>query len=131
MFSVPPELYNSFRRAIDRWVRQFDEFGFDDKAQVVLLGEMEGILKRYYISRSLAQDFITRVLTSQKLFGATPAETIRNVQFLRIQTKGSSQNDLLNLCEQILQSEHGFGLADCGSNLNLTSMIPSESCCHI
>ncbi len=101
---------------VDRWVRQFDEFGFDDKAQVAILGEMEGILKRYYISRSLAQDFITRVLTSQKLFGATPAETIRNVQFLRIQTKGSSQNDLLNLCEQILQSEHGFGLADCGSS---------------
>jgi hypothetical protein len=94
---------------VDRWVRQFD-----DTAQVVILGEMEGILQRYYISRSIAQDFITGVLTSQKLFGATPAETIRNVQFLRIQTKGSSQNDLLNLCEQILQSVYRFGLEDCG-----------------
>jgi hypothetical protein len=101
---------------VDRWVSQFDRFGFDGEAQVVILEQMERILKRYYISRSIAQDFITRLLTSEKLFGSNPAAMIRNVQFLRIQTKGSSQNDLLNLCEQILQSVHGFGLEDCGSS---------------
>lgn len=108
------EVPNIDSRHVDRWVKQFGRFGFDDQVQVVILGEMERILKRYYISRTIAQDFITAVLTSQNLFGAIPAQTIRNVQFLRIQTKGNSQNDLLNLCQQILQSVHGFRLGDCG-----------------
>ncbi|QQE66315.1 hypothetical protein GFS31_30130 [Leptolyngbya sp. BL0902] len=101
---------------IDRWVRQFSEFGFDDEAQIIILGEMERILKSYYISRICAQSFLTNVLTSQKLFGDNPAATIRNAQFLQIQRKGNSQHDLLALCEPILQSKYGLSLRDCGSS---------------
>ena len=57
-------------------------------------------------------------MTSQKLFGTNPAATIRNAQFLKIQRKGNSQNDLLNLCEPILQSNYGLSLRDCGSSPN-------------
>ncbi len=101
---------------VDRWICQFARFGFNFRDGVVILEQMERILKSYYISRSIAQNFITRVLTSEKLFGVNQATTLRNVKFLQIQTKGSSQNDLLNLCERVLQSVYGFGLKDCGSS---------------
>ena len=101
---------------VDRWICQFARFGFDFSDRVVILEQMRRILQSYYISRNIAQNFITRVLTSEKLFGVNPAVTLRNVKFLQIQTKGSSQNDLLDLCEQVLQSVYGFGLKDCGSS---------------
>jgi len=113
---------------IERWVRQFSEFGFDDEAQVIILGEMERILKSCYVSRSFAQSFLTNVLTSQKLFGANPAATIRNTQFLQIQRKGNSQNDLLNLCEPILQSNYGLSLRDCGNSP--TTYIYLDDCLY-
>jgi hypothetical protein len=63
---------------VDKWVRQFSKFDFDNKAQVSILGEMERILKVYYISRCSALSFLTKVLTSQKVFGDNPIATIRN-----------------------------------------------------
>lgn len=77
---------------------------------------MERILTTYYISYKKAQAFVSKALTSQNLFGTNPTETILNVQFLRIQTRGSSQNDLLNLCDSILQTMYGIGIEDCGRN---------------
>lgn len=105
-------------RHVDRWVRQFNKFGFNDEAQVIILGEMERILKSYYISRSFAQDFLANVLTSHKLFGTNPAKKIRNAKFLQIQSKGNSQKDLLSLCEPILQSNYRLSSRDCGSSPN-------------
>ncbi len=99
---------------VDKWVRQFDQFGFDENTQQVILEQMDRILKNYYISHSIAQDFITKVLTSEKLFGSNHADIIRKVHFLQIQTKGNSQNDLLNLTDQCLQNLYGLNLEDCG-----------------
>jgi hypothetical protein len=101
---------------VDRWVRQFGEFGFNDEAHVIILNEMERILNTYYISYKKAQAFIRKALTSQNLFGANPAEAIINFQFLQIQTRGSSQNDLLSLCDSILQTMYDIGIKDCGRN---------------
>jgi hypothetical protein len=101
---------------VDRWIKQFSQFDFDNEAQFIILGEMEHILKFYYISRNSAQDFLTKVLTSQKLFGINPAATIRNTQFLHMQRKGNSQNELLGLCESILQSHYVLSLQNCGSS---------------
>jgi hypothetical protein len=101
---------------VDRWVNQFHEFGFDEDAQTVILEQMERILKAYYISHRKAQAFIDKALSSQMLLGANPAETILNVQFLQIQTRGNSQNDLLNLCDSSLQTMYGLGIEDCGRN---------------
>ena len=63
---------------IDRWVGQFDKFGFNNEAQVIILNEMERILNTYYISYRKAQAFISKALTSQSLFGTNPAEAIFN-----------------------------------------------------
>jgi hypothetical protein len=102
---------------VDRWVKQFDQFGFGDQAQIVILGEMESILKSYYFSLLKARSFIAcNFLTPDHILGANPTVTIKNVKFLDIQTKGSSQKDLLNLFEPILEQLCGFRLNDCGQS---------------
>ncbi len=99
---------------VDKWVRQFDRFGFGENDQIVILDQMDRILKKYYISRTLAQKFISNVVSSQEIFGSTPATIIPNVQFLRIQTIGNSQNDLLSFAQQSLQTIYSLNLEDCG-----------------
>jgi hypothetical protein len=101
---------------VDKWVRQFDQFGFGDQDQIIILGEMQRILKSYYISRIVAKVFLARVLVSQKLFGSEPTTIIRQIKFLQIQTKGNSQNDLLNICEEIFQSVYEVKLNNCGQS---------------
>lgn len=101
---------------VEQWVNQFGRFGFDKDAQIIILEQMNCILDKYYISRIKAQDFLTKVLTSQKLFGNNPAAMICNVKFLQIQTVGSSQNDLLRLSDQIIQNEYKLTLKNCGQS---------------
>ncbi|WAS05950.1 hypothetical protein LQF76_03385 [Gloeomargaritales cyanobacterium VI4D9] len=113
---------------VDRWIKQFSNFGFDDKAQEEILREMKHILSSYYISLNLAREILTRGLTSSELFGDNPIPKIKNTQFLRIQRKGNSQNDLLNLCELILQSNYGLRLADCGKSP--TAYIYLDDCLY-
>lgn len=101
---------------VEQWVNQFGRFGFDKDAQIIILEQMNCILDKYYISRIKAQEFLTKVLTSQKLFGNNPAAIIRNIKFLQIQTVGSSQNDLLSLSDQIIQNEYKLTLKNCGQS---------------
>jgi hypothetical protein len=102
---------------VDRWVKQFAQFGFGDQEQIVILEEMEKILKSYYFSLLKARSFIAcNFLTPNHILGANPTVTIKNVKFLDIQTKGSSQKDLLNLFEPILEQLCGFRLNDCGQS---------------
>lgn len=98
---------------VEKWVRQFDKFGFDQNAQKVILEQMDRILKNYYIARQVAQEFVTDVLTFEAIFGYNPAKTIKNGQFLRVQAKGNSQNDLLSLTEKSLQNLYDLNFDDC------------------
>jgi hypothetical protein len=101
---------------VDKWILQFGEFGFDENYQKVILEQMDRILKKYYVSRTLAEKFISNFLTSQEIFRDNPAEEIKNAQFLRIQRKGNSQNDFLNLIEYSLQNLYSLNLEDCGKS---------------
>jgi hypothetical protein len=101
---------------VERWVCQFQKFGFDTDDRIVILEQMKLILNSYYFSYAKSEDFIAKVLASPKLFGSNPASAIRNVKFLQVQTKGNSQNDLLKVCEQILQTKYGILLDECGNS---------------
>jgi len=101
---------------VNRWVTQFDKFGCGDNAQIVILEQMDRILKTYYISHEKAEAFIHRALISEKLLGSDPAKTLPNITFLQIQTKGSSQKDLVSICDSLLQRLYGIEVKDCGRN---------------
>jgi hypothetical protein len=94
---------------VDRWVRQFDH-----SDQQTILEEMGRILRTTYVSRRRAERFVRGLVTSRKVFGPSPATALRDTRFLRIQRKGNSQNDLLELGDTILQAEYGFGIDACG-----------------
>ena len=113
---------------VNRWVTQFDRFGYGDNAQLAILEQMDHILKTYYISYKKAQAFIFRVLSSKELLGSDPAKTLPNIEFLQIQTKGSSQNDLLDLCGSMLQRLYGIAIKDCGRSP--TAYIYFDDCLY-
>ncbi|HEX5506336.1 MAG TPA: hypothetical protein VFW96_27210, partial [Thermomicrobiales bacterium] len=95
---------------IDRWVRQFAV-----EEQPIILAEMDRILKAYYVSRQRAEWFFRGVLTSEKIFGPVPPDSLQHTKFLRIQRKGGSQNDLLDLADGILRSQYGLDIDACGA----------------
>lgn len=97
---------------IDKWVKQFNQFGAH--YELVLLQEMKYILGKVYISQEKARNNINRILTSKKLFGSTPKTGLVGTQFLQIQRHGESQNDLMNLVNEILNTEYQLKITDCG-----------------
>lgn len=110
------EIFAIDENHVDRWVNQFGDFGFCNDEQIIILNEMNQILKSFYFSRNLSQEFLTGVLTSKKLFGCNTVVTLKNTKFLKIQRKGNSQNDLLNLCNSIIELNYKFTLNDCGES---------------
>jgi len=101
---------------VDTWVRQFQQFNFDEQHQLIILGEMERILKRFYISRETAIRFVQGIIANQQIFGADPRAGVAGTKFLRIQRKGNSQNELLDLMAEAVEEQYGFSLDDCGEN---------------
>ncbi|AFY70492.1 hypothetical protein Pse7367_2228 [Thalassoporum mexicanum PCC 7367] len=101
---------------VDRWVKQFEPFGFDKNAQIVILQQMEYLLSKYYFSRLKVQNLLDGITSSEKIFGSNPLEAISKTKFLQIQSKGNSQNDLLEICNQKLQSKYGLSINECGND---------------
>lgn len=94
---------------VDTWVSQFDE-----EDQLIILQEMDKILLNYYMSRAKARELLSNLLGHYEIFGEDPETTLRQTKFLSIQQRGSSQEELLYLVEEIIQDEYGLTLDDCG-----------------
>lgn len=88
---------------VNKWVSQFNS-----SEQIVILTEIDYLLRKNYISRAKAKSFLNGILTSQEIFGDNPFQVIPYVQFLDIQRKGSSQKDLLKLANEISVSQYGL-----------------------
>ncbi len=101
---------------VDTWVRQFEQFNFDEQHQLTILSEMERILRRFYISRATATGFLQDIIGNQDIFGADPRAGVAGTKFLRIQRKGNSQNELLELMAEAVQQQYGLRLDDCGAD---------------
>ncbi len=96
---------------IDRWVKQFDE-----EVQLVILQEMDHILSKYFLTQEEAKTNLKSFLMSAEISGDNPQKSLRKINFLNIQTKGSSQRDLLRLADEILEEEFNLRLYRCGGS---------------
>jgi len=94
---------------VDRWVQQFD-----GAVQLPILQEIDHVLKNTYFSKQKVSEFVRGAIHTQKLTGNDDAEFWRNANFLDIQRGGDSQTDMLVLFSEVLSSELGFGIDDCG-----------------
>lgn len=96
---------------VDRWVKQFCR-----EVQVSLLREVDHVLDNTYCSRAFVSKFFAAQIKNQKLTGLKPVEFWRKAQLLRIQQHGHSQVEILELFDEPLEAECGFGVDECGTN---------------
>ncbi len=95
---------------VDRWISQFNV-----DAQLPMLRELDHILAKTYFSRLNVEKFLGSLVNNKELVGDSPCDYWRKVNFLNIQTHGSSQNEMLSIFNGILKDNCGISLDDCGS----------------
>lgn len=95
---------------VNTWLNQFAP-----GVQVPLLRELAYVLKRTYIKRATVQSFVTNLLVAEQLVGQNPMTFWKRANFLRIQSSGNSQRDILTMLDDRLQEMYGFSIDDCGS----------------
>lgn len=94
---------------VERWVSQFDA-----ETQLPILREMDHVLKQTYFNKQKVSTFLTGLIRNNDLVGNDPNTFWKAANFLDIQQGGSSQHDLLSMFNDILNSELGFGVPECG-----------------
>ena len=95
---------------IKTWVEQFDQ---DDR--IFILEEMKNILQKRYISKTKAKVLIKEMIDylSKEYNFETPKEFLQKCCFIDNQHEGKSQKILLELIDEIVQSEYSLGLQNC------------------
>lgn len=96
---------------VDRWVSQFNA-----NAQLMILSELDHVLRQIYFSRERVIRFLSNLVTNQKLAGDVPCTFWRNANFLDIQKHGHSQKEMLELFGEILKDKCDLDIDDCGSD---------------
>jgi len=94
---------------VDRWVQQFDEAD-----QSTILSEMDRLLHAYYVSRDRAKRILSALLEHEGIFGQNPPSAFPNVRFIRRQRKGTSQDELLQLLDEVMLAKYGTSTDSCG-----------------
>lgn len=90
---------------VERWLNQFDE-----SDQMVVLEEMDMLMKRFYFSKNRVKAGIREFLKERVLRNRNPITVLPHVSFLRIQTNSSSQIAMLELIDEILQEDYSCTL---------------------
>lgn len=95
---------------VETWVSQFE-----GDVQIPLLREMKYVLERTYFTRADVEAFLKTILTSEKLVGDDPASFWRDTEFLDIQGGGHSQSEMLEIFDELLQTQLDVSTAECGN----------------
>lgn len=80
---------------VNKWINQFGE-----ERRVTILKETLHLINRYYMSPIDLDEYISEILTFDKIFTKNPKDEINSIQFLDVQNKGSSQKNLLSLLNE-------------------------------
>jgi hypothetical protein len=95
-------------RHVETWVNQFPT-----EVRQGILREMAHVLKKTYLPRVRVEKFLTELASEPKLATKKPASFWRTVTLLDIQGGGASQREMLAIFDGILETEFGYGIADC------------------
>ena len=96
---------------VERWIRQFDP-----EIQMLLLREIDYVMKQTYFSRSIVNGFFKRLINHRNLTGSDPCSFWRSAQILNIQRQGNSQSEIRSVFSSDLKSVCGLTVEDCGLN---------------
>lgn len=94
---------------VERWLAQFDE-GIREQ----LIRELNHVLAKTYISKSVVTGFLENLVVNAHLTGSSPKQFWQGAQLLDIQSRGSSQHELIKLIGVPLKKETGLTPSECG-----------------
>ncbi len=80
---------------VAKWVKQFES-----QDRLIILEEIDRMLKQRYVSRSQMRDAITTLL--HRVLRLVPKIDHSRIRLMNASRKGNSQNELLNLAREIL-----------------------------
>lgn len=93
---------------VERWVRQFDA-----KVQLPILAGLSHALAEVYASRQAVERFLGQVVVHDGLTQGNARGFWRGAGILNIQQGGASQAEMLQLLDDVLTAEVGFGVDEC------------------
>src|SRR5258707_638120 len=96
---------------VDRWVGQFS-----DEVQLPMLWELQHLLSRSYLSQRSFDNFLNSLVIPSPFAGQDPTNFWRETGILNIQTRGTSQKEMLARFDPILQRACGISIAECASD---------------
>lgn len=92
---------------VERWVRQFRE-----PSRSLILEELDHILEHTYLSKEKIRRFLKTLAEEVKLAGDSPENFWERVNLLQIQTRGTSQKDMVTRLEEVVQERYGVRLGE-------------------
>jgi len=94
---------------VSRWLHQFDA-----SVRGPFIAELHHVLNNTYLSRATFDGFYKNQIEHDKLTGGDHATFWRGANFLRIQSHGNSQADVLKIFRRALKEVLGLKLSECG-----------------
>ena len=91
-----------------KWAEQLDA-----EDQLPTLAELEHVLKKTYFSEAGVTKFLSSLVKNPKLTGGNPAKFWKSAGVLDIQQGGSSQAELLERFNAVLQAQTGIDVQEC------------------
>jgi len=95
---------------VDRWIKQFDP-----AVQLLMLREMDHVLKRTYFSKSGVSGSFAHQINNKQLAGNNPSDFWRAAHLLDIQLHGHSQTEIRELFGEALKKQCGLEIDKCGA----------------
>jgi hypothetical protein len=91
---------------VRKWLQQFE-----DSDQPIILSEIERLLHKTYISRTVAKSWMGKLVLNPDLAGSSPKDFWSTSGFLRLQTGSKSQTDMLTLLDEVLTEQFKLSTA--------------------
>ncbi len=95
---------------IEKWIDQFDT-----SDRLIILEEMNIIMSKFYLSKLRVKEILRDFVKEGVIRNNRPEDVLSYVQFLRVQPKGSSQDALLNVIDDILFEEYSLHIRTTGT----------------
>lgn len=94
---------------VERWLHQFEA-----PIRAPFIAEFHYVLSKTYLSRATFDGFYKNQIEHDKLTGENHLKFWREANFLRIQSHGNSQRDVLKIFRHALKEVLGLKLSECG-----------------
>lgn len=97
--------------SVERWLDQFDE---DEDTKLAFLEEVHQLLSKTYFSKQRVEDFLLRLVQTERLVGKDGAKFWKDATVLNIQQRGHSQAELRELLAEVINKKLAVKIKDAG-----------------